>query len=141
MGTTKQIPPDEWKEYFDRFTRQYLKDDAPESVTIEIMSPTLGDQFEVTAVRLLGLAYDPKSQAFEVLLEDVDRLVFYPSEIWILEGEPGFISTLEVVRPDGAREIIYVRRSGPLVPLYELPPPFDKPPAPDNQTTTRSSGR
>ena len=114
MSTTKQLPRAEWKDYLDRFTRERLGDDAPGAVTVEVISPTLGDQFEVSAVRLLGLAYDPKSRIFEVLVEDVDHLTFNPSEIWILEGEPGFISTVEVVTADGGKEIIYVRRSGPL---------------------------
>jgi hypothetical protein len=125
MSTTKRLHRGEWKDYFDRFTHDRLKDDAPSAVTVEVMSPTLGDQFEVSAVRLLGLAYDPKSQAFEVLLEGVDHLVFYPTEIWVLEGEPGFISTIEVVKPEGEKEIIYVRRSGPLALRYESPLPVE----------------
>ena len=68
MGTTKQLPRAEWKDYFDRFTREHLRDDSPGAATIEIMSPTLGDQFEVSSIRLLGLSFDPKSQALEVLL-------------------------------------------------------------------------
>jgi hypothetical protein len=121
MSTTKQIPRDQWKEYFDRFTKEHLKDDKPETATVEVISPTLGDQFEVTAARLLGVAYDPKSQELEVLLENVDHLIFHPSEIWVLEGEPGFIATLEVVLPDGIKQIIYIRRSGPLASRYEFP--------------------
>jgi hypothetical protein len=121
MGTTRQLPRSEWKEYFDRFTQEHLRDDNPEAATVEVISPTLGDQFEVAAVRLLGLAYDPKSEAFEVLLEDVDHLIFRPVEIWVLEGQTGFIATLEVVREDGTKEIIYVRRSGALFPRYEFP--------------------
>jgi hypothetical protein len=54
------------------------------------------------------------------MLEDADHLIFYPSEIWVLEGEPGFISTIEVVLPDGGKEIIYVRKGGPLALRYEL---------------------
>src|SRR5258707_1071228 len=114
MRTTKQLPRAEWKDYFDRFTREHLKDDAPGAATIEVISPTLGDQFEVSAVRLLGLTFDPRSGVFEVLLEDLDHLSFSPTEIWVLEGEPGFIATLEVVHADGIKEIIYVRKSGPL---------------------------
>jgi hypothetical protein len=53
MSTTKQIPRDQWREYFDRFTKEHLK---------------------------------AKSQAFEVLLENVDHLIFHPAEIWVLEG-------------------------------------------------------
>jgi hypothetical protein len=125
MSTTKQLPRAEWKDYFDRFTRERLGDDAPGAVTVEVISPTLGDQFEVSAVRLLGLAYDPKSRIFEVLVEDVDHLTFNPSEIWVLEGEAGFISTVEVVKVDGGKEIIYVRRSGPLALRDEFSLPAD----------------
>jgi len=127
MRTTKQLPRAEWKDYFDRFTREHLREDAPGTATVEIVSPTLGDQFAASAVRLFGLAYDPKSQAFEVLLEGLDQLVFSPTEIWVLEGEPGFISTIEVLQPDGAQEIIYIRRSGPLAPRYDVPLSVDEP--------------
>lgn len=114
---TKQISRSEWKRYFDRFTREHLSGDPPGATTVEVISPTLGDQFEVSAVRLLGISYDPKSQALALLLEDIEHLIFQPAEIWVLEGRPGFISTLEVVRTDGPKEIIYIRRGGPLVPV------------------------
>jgi hypothetical protein len=125
MSTTKQLQRAEWKDYFDRFSRERLRDDAPGAVTVEVISPTLGDQFDVSAVRLLGLAYDPKSRIFEVLVEDVDHITFNPSDIWVLEGEPGFISTIEVVTADGGKEIIYVRRSGPLALRDEFSLPAD----------------
>ena len=120
MGTSKQLARAEWREYFDQFTREHLRDDSPGAATVEVMSPTLGDQFEVAAVRLLGLSYDPKSQDFEVLLENVDHLIFQPKEIWVLEGEPGFVATLEVLHGDGIKELIYVRRSGPIAPRQGL---------------------
>jgi hypothetical protein len=112
MGATKQLPRAEWKDYFERFTREFLSDDGPDVATIEVMSPTLGDQFEVSSARLLGLDYDPKEETFEVLVEDLDHLVFAPSEIWILESEPGFVSTIEVVQTDGTKQLIYLRPSG-----------------------------
>jgi len=116
MAQTKQLPRDAWQDYFARITRERLSNEEPASATIEVMSTTLGDQFEVSAVRLLGLAYDPKSNALEVELEDIEHLIFHPKEIWVLEGEPGFLATLEIVRQDGLKEIIYVRKSGSLVP-------------------------
>jgi hypothetical protein len=114
MPTTRELPRAEWKGYFDRFTRAHLEGGGSEAATVEVISPTLGDQFEVSAVRLLGLTYDPKSEALEVLLDGVDHLIFQPKGIWLLEGEPGFIATLEVVHPDDTREIIYVRRGAAL---------------------------
>ena len=122
MSTTKQLARTEWKQYFDRFTRERLQGGAPEAATIEVVSPTLGDQFQVSAVRLLGLTYDPKSETLEVLLENIDHLIFRPTEIWVVEGEPGFMSTLEIVQSDGTKQLIYVRRSGPLVGRYEAAP-------------------
>jgi hypothetical protein len=113
---TKRIPREQWQAYFDRFAHQYLSDDEPETATIELVSPTLGDQFEVKALRLLGVSYDPKDNVFELQLEDVDHLVFEPVEIWVLEGEGGFISTLEVLHSDGTKEIIYLRKGSPLGP-------------------------
>ena len=112
MSSTKQLPRAEWKDYFARFTREFLSDDRADDATIEVMSPTLGDQFEVSSARLLGLDYDPKEETFEILVEDLDHLVFEPTEIWILEGEPGFVSTIEVVQADGTKQIIYLRSSG-----------------------------
>ncbi len=126
MGTTKQLARAEWKDYFDRFTREHLRDDAPGTATVEVVSPTLGDQYSASEARLLGLTYDPKSQAFEVLLADIDHLVFQPTEIWVLEGDPGFISTVELVLPDGSKQIIYVRRSNPLVRRSDVPMSADE---------------
>jgi hypothetical protein len=124
MNVTKQIPRSEWKSTFDRFTREHLADDRPETVTIEVVSPTLGDQFEAQAVRLEGLVYDPKSQTFEVVLEDMDHLVFQPTEIWVIEDDDGFLSTIELGRADGTKELLYVHRSGPPARLSDVRPPF-----------------
>jgi hypothetical protein len=123
MSITRQIPRTEWNTYFDRFTRQHLGESPPEAVTIELVSPQAGDQFETTTVRLLGLAYDVKSQALQVLTEDLDHLVHSPSEIWVVEEEGGFISTIKVAQPDGSTELLHIERSGPLAPQYDQPGP------------------
>jgi hypothetical protein len=122
MGTTKQIPRADWKGYFERFTRQHLGEDAPETVTIEVVSAQMGDQLETRAVPLLGLSYDPRSQAFDVLAEDIEHPTFQPTEIWVVEEEGGFISTLALTRPDGTKEILYLQRGAPPASRYEQPP-------------------
>ena len=110
MNTTKQIPRQQWKEYFDRFTKKYLRDDRPEAATIELLSPTLGDQFEVEGVRLLGVSYDRKSDVLEVLLKNMDHLVFQPKEISAIEEGDGFLPGIEIVRGDGTKEVLTIRR-------------------------------
>src|SRR5512144_427022 len=112
MSTTRQLQRAEWKAYFDRFTREHLTDETPGAASLEVISPAFGDQFEASAIRLLGLTYDPKSQVFEVAMKDVDHLVFRPAEIWILEDEPGLVSTVEIIDEDGTKEILYVRSGG-----------------------------
>jgi hypothetical protein len=110
MTDTKQIPRKEWKNYFDRFTKNHLRDDRPEDATIELLSPALGDQVEASGARLLGITFDPKSKALQVLLENVDHLVLEPKEIWVMEEKDGFLPAIEVVRPDGTKEILTIRR-------------------------------
>ena len=83
--------------------------------------PTDKAQVILLELRLLGLNYDPKTQAFQVLLENVDHLVFQPTEIWVLEGENDSL-IVEVVAADGGKEIIYVGSSGPPARRYEPVP-------------------
>jgi hypothetical protein len=109
---TKQIPSHDWKDYFDRFTKRYLRDDRPEAATIEVLSPALGDQIEVQAAHLLGLTFDPRTKALEILLENMDHLVYRPKKISVIEDEDGFIPSIEIVRDDDTREILTVRRAG-----------------------------
>jgi hypothetical protein len=108
---TKQIPRDHWKAYFDQFTRRYLTAGETETATVEMMSPTLGDQFVAEGMRLLGLSYSPQSHLFEVDLDQMEHLVFDPTEIWVMEEEGGFISNLDMVRSDGTNELITLRKS------------------------------
>jgi hypothetical protein len=122
MGTTKQIPPNEWQAYFDRISRTFLAEDTAETVTVEVMSPTLGDQIEAQSVRLDGIAYDPKSRALEVWMGELDHLAWDPTELWVVEGDDGFPSSLEIVRADGPRELLHFHRSGPRTPRYQVVP-------------------
>jgi hypothetical protein len=123
MGVTKQIPRREWKAYFEGFTRQYVDDQSPEAVTIEVVSPTLGDQLAAEGARLLGFTYDPKSNAFEVLVEGIDHLAYEPTEIWAIEDEDGFVSEIEVVEAGGTKDLFHVRRDGPPARRHDQPLP------------------
>ena len=53
--------------------------------------------------------------------EDVDHLVFYPAEIWVVEEDDGVVSALEVVRSDGTREIMRLQRSGAGASVHATP--------------------
>ncbi|MDQ7040748.1 MAG: DUF5335 family protein [Rhodothermus sp.] len=112
MAVTKQLPQEQWQEYFDNFTRTFLEDLNPEAAVVEVLDPRLGDQFESDYARVIGISYDPKDNVFEVALEGVDHLVYRPREIWVVEEDDGFVSTIEVVRGDGTKEIIRLQHVG-----------------------------
>lgn len=112
MAVTKQLPREQWKEYFDNFTKAFLEDLNPEDAVVEIVNPKLGDQFESDYARVIGVSYDPKDNVFEVALEGVDHLVYHPKEIWVVEEDNGFVSTIEVVREDDTKEIIRLQSVG-----------------------------
>jgi uncharacterized protein DUF5335 len=109
-ATTRQIARGDWQTYFEHFTQEQLADDRLETATIELVSPQRGDQFEAEDARLYGVHYDPKSNAFRVLLENVDHLVFHPTELWVVEEDSGFLRTVELVSADGSRELIHLHR-------------------------------
>jgi hypothetical protein len=117
MGATKQIPRDNWKRYFDEVERRHIREGTA-SATINLVSTEIGDQPEVTRILIEGLDYDPKSEALEVQLKDLDRLVFHPVDIWVVEEDDGFVSALEVVHADGAREIMRIERNAAPEPVY-----------------------
>jgi len=110
MAVTTKIPETQLFDCFDRFTKRFPRDDSPEYAFVEVLSPEWGDQLETSGERLLGVTYEPKKNTLEFELQSGDHRVFQPKEVWVLEEQDGFISSIEVVRPDGAKEVVSVKR-------------------------------
>jgi hypothetical protein len=125
MAATRLIPCEEWETFFDEYTRRFLRSsgEAAETAFIEVMSPSLGVEVEAACVPLFGIAYDRKSNAFELLMANVDHLSYYPTEIAVLEEDDGFISALEITRIDGTQEIVQLQRGAPLAATDAPPSP------------------
>lgn len=112
MATTRQIPREEWQQYFDAFTRRHLGETGG-VVTLEALSDTIGDQVLASGAHLIGLSYDPHDGAIDALLEGDDHRVFQPQEVWVLEGDhEDVIATFEFVHADGMKEILRVQGGG-----------------------------
>jgi hypothetical protein len=109
MSETKRIATDQLTRYFDDFSKRFLMGDSAESADVEILGD-LGDQPVASGVKLLGVDYDPHTNALELELESGDHRAFKPREVWAVEEPDGFISSLEVVRDDGQREVVTIRR-------------------------------
>ena len=110
MGTTRKIPQDELNGYFGAFTRRFLRDESPETVDVEVLALEWGDQFAAHGNRLLGITYDDHAKTLEFELSEGDHRVFEPREVWTVEEPDGFISAVQVVRPDGTRDVARVQR-------------------------------
>ncbi len=112
MSATIWIPPERLAGYFDAFTKRFLRDGSPEAVDVEVLASHLGDQFAAEGARLVGITYDPHDNALEFELESGDHRALQPQEVWVVEEPDGFLSAIEVVRADGSREVVHVRRVG-----------------------------
>lgn len=103
MGIVK-LDKEEWQSYFDRISKLVLGKQAE----IEVASLNLGVQIEAKWVPLLGIAYDPKNDLVEVLLEGLDHLIRHPREIYVDEGPAG-LTSMQVIDAGEVREIIRLR--------------------------------
>jgi uncharacterized protein DUF5335 len=112
MAITKAVPRERLEEYFDEFTKRFLRDGSPEAVDVEVLEPDWGDQVLAQGARLLGITYDRRKNSLEFELESGDHRIFEPAEVWTIEEEDGFLSAVEVVHSDGAREVVSVKRVG-----------------------------
>jgi hypothetical protein len=112
VPVTKGIPREQLEEYFAEFTRRFLRDGSPEAVDVEVLEPDWGDQFVTQGARLLGITYDPDTDSLEFELDAGDHRIVEPREVWAMEEEDGFLSAIEVVHSDGAREVVSIKRVG-----------------------------
>lgn len=99
--TIRTLARSDWQSYFDRMGSAL----EGKRVSVEITSPTLGDQWEADDLPLFGIAYDPKDDLIEIAMEGLEHLVQHPQAVTV-EEQPAGLTSLEIVAEDGAREIV-----------------------------------
>ena len=111
MSETKRIARDQLTRYFDAFSRKFLMPDSPGAADVEVLGSEIGgDQPVANRVRLLGVDYDPHTNALELELGSGDHRAFNPREVWAVEESDGFVSSIQIVRNDGAKELVNITR-------------------------------
>ncbi|MBD3616292.1 MAG: DUF5335 family protein [Gracilimonas sp.] len=105
----KMIHREEWTNYFDSFSKKYLKDKQPEYAEIRILSKDMGDQPETSWLPLKGLSYDSRNDMLEIQFDDLNRVINHPKEIYVDEEKSGWILSFEVIENDGTKNIIETR--------------------------------
>jgi uncharacterized protein DUF5335 len=112
MSVTTQVPRERLAEYFDEYTKRFLRDGSPEAVDVEVLGPELGDQAAIQGARLIGITYDHHDNALELELDSGTHRIEAPEEVWVVEEPDGLISALEAVCGDGSRQVVSIKRVG-----------------------------
>jgi hypothetical protein len=88
--TTREITREEWKPYFDDFSR----DLADLIATVEVDGPSVGAQIEAERPRLTGISYDDRDDILVIGLdnsgeigEDLEHVISSPQRIYLASGE------------------------------------------------------
>lgn len=105
---TRSLPHTDWSNYFDTFSRNLIRDRRTDYAEIRIMSDDIGVHRETAWLPLQGITYDARSDALEILVENLDHLVLHPREIFVDEDRRG-ITAIEIIDREGVREIVEVR--------------------------------
>jgi hypothetical protein len=101
---TRKLEKSEWRPFFDQVSKALIGKRAE----IEVASLALGDQIEAEWLPLIGIAYDPKSDILEIVLDGLDHLIPHPNEIYVEEGA-GLLSSLQVFDAERASQIVHLR--------------------------------
>jgi len=101
---TRKLDKKEWKTFFDRISK-ILEGKQAE---IEVASLGLGDQVQAEWIPLYGIAYDPKDDLVEVILEGLDHMIAKPREIYVEDGTAG-LESVEIIDAEGIKQIVKLR--------------------------------
>lgn len=105
MPTTKQIPRDEWRRYFEIFSARHRSG----LVTLRVLDADLGCQVEARdqALKDVSVEHTPKGETILMLLGDSERT---PLVKCVEDPEAVLVKTADA---DGDEVIEIVARSGP----------------------------
>ena len=87
MPVTKQLAADRMQEYFDGFSKRFLRGDSTSVVDVEVLGDNIGDQVADEGVHLIGISYEPRTRALEVELEAGGLRAYRPKEVWAVEED------------------------------------------------------
>jgi len=87
--TTREIPPSEWRSYFDSFSR----DPRAMAASVELEGEDIGAQIEARGSLLRGITYDDRDDIVVIGLdapggtrEGLEHIVYDPQKIYAASG-------------------------------------------------------
>lgn len=105
----KKLDKTQWQAYFDAFSRPFAQGKQVEYAEVRVFSQELGAQPHTQWLPLFGITYDGKGDLLEVVVENLDYIIYHPEEIYVDEEADGLVTSMEVLQPDGTKEVIEFR--------------------------------
>ena len=114
---TQEIPRDEWKIFFDTFSRQH----EGWLATLEVLATDIGAQQEAHDLPLEGItaaSKDDKSQEITINLgktaeDHVTHTISQPTRVWLDQTSAGANAALEIESADEVRTLLRFRSTLP----------------------------
>lgn len=107
---TQEIPRQEWKKFFDNFSRQH----EGWLATLEIFGSDVGAQEEVHELPLQGVSVASEPATIEISMgkgpdDHVSHAVEKPTRVWIEQTEEGANAALEIESEDQTKTLLRFR--------------------------------
>ena len=97
----RRLERSEWPSFCLRASRYVLGKRAE----IEALSLEIGRQVAALRMPILGIDYDPRSDVMQILLTDLEHLIYRPRELYVDDRPEGLLS-FEGIDGDGVQQII-----------------------------------
>jgi hypothetical protein len=102
---SRKLDKSEWRAFCDHLSKALLGSDS-EAVNASL---SVGEEVAAEWVPLLGFAYDPRSDSFDIALGGLEHRVRKPETLYVDEGPSG-IAALEVIDGGGLRHRLRLDR-------------------------------
>jgi hypothetical protein len=113
---TREIPRNEWIKFFDDFSQQH----QGWVVSVEVISPEIGDQEEAEGLPLVGISADVKDgeNRIEIMVggkpgAHVTRILESPKRVWVKQAEEEAHEAVDIESEDGTKTILRFRHIPP----------------------------
>lgn len=102
--TIRTLDKSQCKDYFDHVSRELGGTQAE----IEVAGLGLGSQVAHDWTPLRGIVYDPRTDALEIVTDDLDHLIASPREVHVEDGADG-LHSVEIIDAEGNHQVVRLR--------------------------------
>lgn len=120
---TNEITKQEWKQFFNDSSKNYLEWQAK----VEVLNDDMGAQVLSDGLPLIGFMFEEKPEgksAIEIMVGEESgahqtHTVFNPQKVFFEQGEDNASGTIEIEDEGGAKTIVYLVQATSVLVEYE----------------------